>query len=155
MTPEIEIQQLRAELNQANHDYYVLSNPVLSDYDYDMKMKRLQKLEAQFPQFKDDASPTQRVGSDISQRFRQESHRYPMLSLANTYSEADVRDFYERTRKGLNEPFTLICELKYDGTSISLTYENGRLVKALTRGDGQRGDNVTENIKTIRSIPLT
>jgi len=155
MTPEIEIQQLRAELNQANHDYYVLSNPVLSDYDYDMKMKRLQKLEAQFPQFKDDASPTQRVGSDISQRFRQESHRYPMLSLANTYSEADVRDFYERTRKGLNEPFTLICELKYDGTSISLTYENGRLIKALTRGDGQRGDNVTENIKTIRSIPLT
>ncbi|MDD4922048.1 MAG: NAD-dependent DNA ligase LigA, partial [Bacteroidales bacterium] len=155
MSPEKEIQDLRFELNRANYDYYVLSSPRMSDFDYDMKLKRLQVLEDANPSLKDESSPTQRVGSDVSRNFKQESHRYPMLSLGNTYSEEEVRDFYERTTKALNEPFSLICELKFDGTSISLTYKKGRLVKALTRGDGEKGDNVTENVKTIRSIPLT
>jgi DNA ligase (NAD+) len=155
MSPEKEIQHLRLELNRANHDYYVLSFPTLSDFDYDAKLRRLQELEDAYPEFRDEASPTQRVGSDINRNFKQEVHRYPMLSLGNTYSEEEVRAFYERTRKALNEPFTLVCELKFDGTSISLTYEKGRLVKALTRGDGEKGDNVTDNVKTIRSIPLT
>jgi len=154
MSPEKEIQDLRLELNQANYDYYVLSSPTMSDFDYDSKLKRLQELEDTHPELKDDASPTQRVGSDISRNFKQEIHRFPMLSLGNTYTEAEIRDFYERTRKALNEPFSLVCELKFDGTSIALTYQNGRLVKALTRGDGEKGDNVTDNVKTIRSIPL-
>ena len=154
MSPEKEIQDLRLELNQANYDYYVLSSPTMSDFDYDSKLKRLQELEDTHPELKDDASPTQRVGSDISRNFKQEIHRFPMLSLGNTYTEAEIRDFYERTRKALNEPFSLVCELKFDGTSISLTYQNGRMVKALTRGDGEKGDNVTDNVKTIRSIPL-
>jgi len=154
MSPEKEIQDLCLELNQANYDYYVLSSPTMSDFDYDSKLKRLQELEDTHPELKDDASPTQRVGSDISRNFKQEIHRFPMLSLGNTYTEAEIRDFYERTRKALNEPFSLVCELKFDGTSIALTYQNGRLVKALTRGDGEKGDNVTDNVKTIRSIPL-
>jgi len=155
MSPEKEIQDLRNVLNRANYDYYVLSSPVISDFEYDSKLKRLQDLEDANPEFKDEASPTQRVGSDINHNFKQETHHYPMLSLGNTYSEDEVRDFYERTHKALNEPFCLVCELKFDGTSISLTYKNGKLVKALTRGDGQKGDNVTDNVKTIRSIPLT
>jgi len=155
MSPEKEIQELRLELNRANYDYYVLSSPTMSDFDYDSKLRRLQELEDANPELMDEASPTQRVGSDINRNFKQESHKYPMLSLGNTYSEEEVRDFYERTRKALNEPFSLVCELKFDGTSIALTYEKGRLVKALTRGDGEKGDNVTENVKTIRSIPLT
>jgi len=154
MSPEKEIQDLCLELNQANYDYYVLSSPTMSDFDYDSKLKRLQELEDTHPELKDDASPTQRVGSDISRNFKQEIHRFPMLSLGNTYTEAEIRDFYERTRKALNEPFSLVCELKFDGTSIALTYQNGLLVKALTRGDGEKGDNVTDNVKTIRSIPL-
>lgn len=155
MSPENEINVLRVELNRANYEYYVLSLPTLSDFEYDTKLRRLQELEAAHPEYWDDASPTQRVGSDIQHSFTQEPHRYPMLSLANTYSEEEVRDFYERVRKALNEPFQLVCELKFDGTSIALGYENGRLVKALTRGDGEKGDNVTDNIKTIRSIPLS
>ena len=154
MTPQEEIQRLRDELNQANYDYYVLSNPTMTDYDFDQAMARLLSLEQQYPQWADETSPTQRVGNDSQQGFIQEAHRYPMLSLGNTYSESEVSAFYERVRKALNEPFDLVCELKYDGTSISLTYEEGRLVKALTRGDGQRGDNVTDNVRTIRSIPL-
>jgi len=154
MNPEQEISHLRARLHEANHAYYVLSSPIMSDFDYDGLLKRLQDLEAAHPSYFDDTSPTQRVGSDINLSFEQEPHRYPMLSLGNTYSEAEVREFYERVSKLLNEPFALVCELKYDGTSISLTYEAGRLVKALTRGDGSRGDNVTDNVKTIRSIPL-
>ena len=154
MTPQEEIQRLRDELNQANYDYYVLSNPTMTDYDFDQAMARLLSLEQQYPQWADETSPTQRVGNDSQQGFIQEAHRYPMLSLGNTYSESEVSAFYERVRKALNEPFDLVCELKYDGTSISLTYEDGRLVKALTRGDGQRGDNVTDNVRTIRSIPL-
>jgi DNA ligase (NAD+) len=126
----------------------------MSDYDFDGKLRRLQELEEQYPEWADPNSPTQRVGSDISKGFVQEAHRFPMLSLGNTYSESEVADFHERVRKALNEPFRLVCELKFDGASISLTYEKGRLTKALTRGDGVVGDNVTENIKTIRSIPL-
>src|SRR5665647_1653471 len=155
MSPETEIQQLRLELNRANHDYYVLSAPTMTDVDFDVKLRRLQELEEQHPEFWDAHSPSQRVGSDISKGFSQEAHKYPMLSLGNTYSEAEVSDFYKRQHKALNEPFQLVCELKFDGVSISLTYVNGLLFKALTRGDGIIGDNVTENVKTIRSIPLT
>jgi DNA ligase (NAD+) len=155
MAPEKEIENLRNELNRANHEYYVLSTPVLSDFEFDAKLRRLQELEEAYPEFWDETSPSLRVGSDISRNFKQEAHRYPMLSLGNTYSEGEVRDFYDRVSKALNEPFSLVCELKFDGTSISLTYEKGRLVKALTRGDGEKGDNVTNNVKTIRSIPLT
>ncbi len=151
---EERILALRQELRQADHDYYVLSMPVMSDFDYDAKMRELQDLEAQYPQFFDENSPTQRVGSDLSQGFVQEAHRYPMLSLGNTYSEEEVADFFHRTAKLLEEDFDIVCELKFDGTSISLVYEEGRLVKALTRGDGRKGDNVTQNIRTIRSIPL-
>lgn len=155
MSPETEIQQLRLELNRANHDYYVRSSPTMSDFDFDVKLRRLQQLEELYPEFWDEHSPSLRVGSDISKGFIQEAHSYPMLSLGNTYSEAEVSDFHERTLKALNEPFQLVCELKFDGVSISLTYVEGRLSKALTRGDGVMGDNVTENVKTIRSIPLT
>jgi len=149
-----QIENLRRELEQHNYNYYVLSQPTISDYEFDVKLKQLQELEAANPEFFDPNSPTQRVGSDIASGFEQVAHVYPMLSLGNTYSEAEVQDFYERTRKGLNEAFEFVCELKYDGTSISLTYENGLLVRAVTRGDGEKGDDVTANIKTIRSIPL-
>jgi len=149
-----EIDSLRKELHQHNYNYYVLNNPVISDIEFDARMKQLQKLEAAYPEFFDPMSPTQRVGSDITTSFKQFAHQYPMLSLANTYSEAEVRDFYQRVQKSLNEDFELVCELKYDGTSISLTYENGVLKRALTRGDGEKGDDVTANVKTIRSIPL-
>ncbi len=149
-----QIEALRRELEQHNYNYYVLSAPSISDFEFDAKLKELQELEAAHPEFFDSNSPTQRVGSDIASGFEQVAHVYPMLSLGNTYSEAEVQDFYERVRKGLNEEFELVCELKYDGTSISLTYENGSLVRAVTRGDGDKGDDVTANVKTIRSIPL-
>ncbi|MGM9759434.1 MAG: NAD-dependent DNA ligase LigA [Parabacteroides sp.] len=150
-----QIKQLREELEQHNYRYYVLSDPLISDREYDEKMKQLQLLEEAHPEFADPLSPTQRVGSDLSKEFAQVVHTYPMLSLGNTYSEADVRDFYERTERALNgEPFEIVAELKYDGVSISLTYEQGRLVRAVTRGDGTRGDDVTTNVKTIRSVPL-
>jgi len=149
-----KIEELRRELEQHNYNYYVLSQPTISDFDFDTKMRELQDLEAAHPEFFDPNSPTQRVGNDISDGFEQVEHVYPMLSLGNTYSEAEVQDFYERVRKGLNENFELVCELKYDGTSISLTYEHGVLVRAVTRGDGVKGDDVTANVKTIKSIPL-
>jgi len=149
-----QIENLRRELEQHNYNYYVLSQPTISDFEFDAKLKQLLELEAAHPEFFDPNSPTQRVGSDIANGFEQVAHVYPMLSLGNTYSEGEVQDFYERTRKGLNEAFELVCELKYDGTSISLTYENGLLVRAVTRGDGEKGDDVTANVKTIRSIPL-
>ncbi len=156
MTPQEEILQLRAQLHQHNYNYYVLNQPTISDYDFDQLMHRLEDLEMFYPQFADPNSPTQRVGSDLSQSFRQVPHRYPMLSLANTYSEADVRDFYERVRSGLGgEPFEIVAEMKYDGLSISLTYVDGQLTQAVTRGDGEKGDDVTANVRTIRSIPLT
>ena len=149
-----KIQQLRDELNQFNYDYYVLSKPSISDYEFDLKLKELQELELTYPKYFDSASPTQRVGSDISKEFIQVKHKYPMLSLSNTYSEGEVNDFYERVKKSLNEDFEIVCELKYDGTSISLIYEDGRLQQAITRGDGEKGDDVTNNVKTIQSIPL-
>ena len=149
-----QIESLRRELEQHNYNYYVLSSPVISDMDFDAKMNQLQELEDAHPEFFDPNSPTQRVGSDIAAGFNQVSHVYPMLSLGNTYSQGEVSDFYDRVRRGLNEDFELVCELKYDGTSISLTYEDGLLVRAVTRGDGVKGDDVTNNVKTIRSIPL-
>ena len=151
---EVRIVALRRELEQHNYNYYVLSAPTISDREFDEKMKELEKLEAEHPEFYDADSPTQRVGSDLTKEFRQVAHRYPMLSLGNTYSEEDVRDFYERIERTLGEPFEIVAELKFDGTSISLIYEGGRLVQAVTRGDGVRGDDVTANVRTIRSIPL-
>ena len=151
---ELKIKQLRKELEQHNYNYYVLSVPVISDKEFDFMMKELQSLEEQFPKYADLLSPTQRVGSDISKEFEQVEHQYPMLSLGNTYSESEIRDFYERTARALNEPFEIVAELKYDGSSISLIYENGELKRAITRGDGTRGDDVTANVKTIRSVPL-
>lgn len=150
-----KIEELQSELHRHNHNYYVLHAPEISDQAFDEKMRQLQELEEQYPQYRHENSPTMRVGSDLNKNFTQVAHTYPMLSLANTYSEAEVSDFYERTRKALNgEPFAICCELKYDGTSISLTYEQGRLIRAVTRGDGEKGDDVTDNVKTIRTIPL-
>lgn len=148
------IDSLRQELEQHNYNYYVLNKPTISDFEFDKKLKELEKLEQAHPEFFDPNSPTQRVGSDINIAFKQVKHQYPMLSLSNTYSEGEVLDFYERTRRSLNADFELVCELKYDGSSISLIYENGVLVRAITRGDGEKGDDVTANVKTIRSIPL-
>ena len=149
------IEQLRKELHEHNYRYYVLNAPVIGDEEFDMLMHELQDLEARHPEMADANSPTQRVGSDISTEFRQVAHRYPMLSLANTYSEEDIRQWYESVSKGLaGENFEVCCEMKYDGLSISLTYVDGRLEQAVTRGDGVQGDDVTRNVKTIRSIPL-
>ncbi len=149
-----QIDSLRRELEMHNYNYYVLSEPTISDYEFDLKMKQLQDMELAHPEYYDPNSPSQRVGSDIVSGFEQVTHNYPMLSLGNTYSLEEVQDFYDRTMKLLNEPFEVVCELKYDGTSISLLYENGLLVRAVTRGDGEKGDDVTANVKTIRSIPL-
>lgn len=149
-----DIEQRRADIDRWNYLYYVQAKPEISDYDFDQKMKELERLEAEHPQYYDPNSPTQRVGSDLSSNFVQVVHAYPMLSLSNTYSEGEVREFYDRTARALNEDFEVVCELKYDGTSISLIYENGYLVRALTRGDGVKGDDVTVNIRTIKSIPL-
>lgn len=149
------ILSLREELNRHNYDYYVLSNPTISDFEFDQKMRELQDLEALHPEMDDPNSPSRRVGSDLSIEFKQVKHQYPMLSLGNTYSQAEVADFFDRVNRGLGgAPFEIVCELKYDGTSISLVYEEGRLVRAVTRGDGEKGDDVTENVRTIRTIPL-
>ena len=155
MDEKQRIEQLREELHAHNHRYYVLNQPTIDDQEFDRLMRELQDLEAKHPELYDPNSPTQRVGSDLNQEFRQVAHKYPMLSLANTYSEQEVAEWYESVRKGLaGEDFDVCCEMKYDGLSISLTYENGRLIRAVTRGDGVQGDDVTENVKTIRSIPL-
>lgn len=156
MTDERQrILQLRNELHEHNYKYYVLNQPEISDQEFDFMMKELQELEARHEDMFDHNSPTQRVGSDINQEFTQVTHKYPMLSLANTYSQEEVADFYNSVKKGLNdEDFDICCELKYDGLSISLTYEDGKLVRGVTRGDGVHGDDVTANVKTIRSIPL-
>lgn len=154
MTEIERIDQLREELHLHNYKYYVLNDPVISDQEFDKLMRELQDLEARYPEHYDQNSPSVRVGSDINKNFIQVEHKYPMLSLGNTYSEAEVTEFYERVRKSLNEEFEICCELKFDGTSISLTYEDGKLVRAVTRGDGVKGDDVTDNVKTIRSIPL-
>ena len=154
MVVKDKIKALLEALEQHNYNYYVLSAPTISDREFDEMMKELQVLEEAHPEYADPHSPTQRVGSDLSKEFEQVVHKYPMLSLGNTYSEDEVKDFYERIARDLNEPFEIVAELKYDGTSISLTYEDGRLVRAVTRGDGTRGDDVTANVKTIRSVPL-
>ena len=155
MDEKQRIEQLRQELHEHNHRYYVLNQPIIDDQEFDRLMRELQDLEAKHPELYDPNSPTQRVGSDLNQEFRQVAHKYPMLSLANTYSEQEVAEWYESVKKGLGgDDFDVCCEMKYDGLSISLTYENGRLIRAVTRGDGVQGDDVTENVKTIRSIPL-
>lgn len=149
-----QIDTLREELNKHNYDYYVLSAPTISDFEFDKKLKELTDLETQYPEYFDPNSPSQRVGSDINKSFKQVPHKYPMLSLGNTYTEEEITDFYNRVKKALNDDFDIVCELKYDGTSISLTYINGQLTQAVTRGDGVQGDDVTANVRTIRSIPL-
>lgn len=154
MTPKERIDWLRAELHRHNYNYYVLNAPEISDNEFDDLMRELQDLEKAHPEYADENSPTMRVGSDLNKNFTQVAHKYPMLSLGNTYSEGEVADFYERVKKALNEDFEICCELKFDGTSISLTYEDGKLVRAVTRGDGEKGDDVTDNVKTIRTIPL-
>lgn len=154
MTPKERIDRLRAELHRHNYNYYVMNAPEITDKEFDDLMRELQDLEKEHPEYADENSPTMRVGSDLNKNFTQVAHKYPMLSLGNTYSENEVTDFYERVKKALNEDFEICCELKYDGTSISLTYEDGKLVRAVTRGDGEKGDDVTDNVKTIRTIPL-
>lgn len=148
------IEELRRQLDEHNYNYYVLSQPIISDYDFDMLLKELEKLEKENPEFFDPNSPTQRVGSDLNKEFEQVRHTYPMLSLSNSYSEEEMRDFDQKIRKLTDQQFEYVCELKYDGTSISLQYKNGVLQRAITRGDGTFGDDVTANVKTIRSIPL-
>ncbi|NCB26186.1 MAG: NAD-dependent DNA ligase LigA [Bacteroidia bacterium] len=148
------IESLRQQLHDYNYHYYVLSQPLISDRKFDQLMQELIKLEAEHPEWHDPNSPTLRVGSDINKSFTQVTHRYSMLSLQNTYSEGEVADFYNRVKRSLNEEFEIVCELKYDGTSISLHYENGRLSRAVTRGDGKKGDDVTANVRTIQNVPL-
>lgn len=153
-TIEDKINSLRVEINKHNHLYYVLSAPTISDRDFDMLMKELEVLEAAYPELITSDSPTQRVGSDRHAGFKQVAHQYPMLSLSNTYSHDEVRDFYDRVARELGYDFELVAELKYDGLSISLIYEYGIFVRAITRGDGRQGDDVSSNVRTIRSIPL-
>lgn len=148
------IQELRSALEDHNYNYYVLSKPVISDLEFDLLMKELEKLEAEHPEFFDPNSPTQRVGSDLNKEFEQVRHQYSMLSLSNSYSEEELLDFDQKIRKLTDQQFDYVCELKYDGTSISLRYKNGSLDKAITRGDGTFGDDVTTNVRTIKSIPL-
>ena len=150
-----KINQLRNELEEHNYKYYVLAFPEISDFDFDMKLKELEKLEQEHPEFQDPNSPTQRVGSDINQEFNQVRHRYPMLSLSNSYSKEELHEFDARIRRTIGEAFDYVCELKFDGASISLLYENGQLLRAVTRGDGEKGDDVTSNARTIRSVPLS
>ena len=155
MDEKQRIEQLRQELHEHNHRYYVENQPTISDQEFDELMHEWQRLEALHPEMYDANSPTQRVGSDLNSEFKQVAHRYPMLSLANTYNQQEVADWYDSVRRGLEgEDFEVCCEMKYDGLSISLTYENGRLVRGVTRGDGVNGDDVTANVRTIRSIPL-
>lgn len=153
-TPQEQIEQLRSELHEHNFNYYVLSKPEISDFEFDEMMRKLADLESKYPEYYDANSPTKRVGSDINTGFKQVEHIYPMLSLQNTYSQEEVTEFYNRVKRGLNEDFEIVCELKFDGTSISLVYENGRLKQAITRGDGRQGDDVTDNVRTISSVPL-
>lgn len=149
-----KIEELTEKINEHNYRYYVLSQPVISDYDFDMMMKELSELEKEYPEFADPNSPTQRVGGDITKEFEQVRHLYPMLSLSNTYSEEEVRAFDQRVKKAIDGEVEYVCELKYDGVAISLYYEKGELVRAVTRGDGVQGDDVTTNVRTIRSVPL-
>lgn len=155
MNEQDRILNLRKELHEHNRRYYVLNQPIISDQQFDFMMHELQELEARHPELADPNSPTQRVGSDLNQQFKQVAHKFPMLSLANTYNAEDVREWYNQVTKGLEgQPFEVCCEMKYDGLSISLTYEHGKLIRAVTRGDGVQGDDVTNNVRTINSIPL-
>jgi DNA ligase (NAD+) len=150
-----EVNRLTNELNYHNHLYYVESNPEISDYDFDMLLKKLQALEGQFPDLADDNSPTKRVGGDITKKFETVVHKYPMLSLSNTYSKEEIEDWFVRLKKQVDGDLEYVCELKYDGVAIGIQYVNGRLKQAVTRGDGSQGENVTNNVKTIRTIPLS
>ncbi|HAT69263.1 MAG TPA: DNA ligase (NAD(+)) LigA, partial [Flavobacteriaceae bacterium] len=154
MTVKDQIQQLREELRQHNYNYYVLDKPEISDYDFDQKLKQLQDLETENPEFYDANSPTLRVGGQVTKNFDTTTHDYRMYSLDNSYSKEDLEDWEKRIMKMVDGDVHYTCELKYDGASISLTYEDGELIRAVTRGDGFKGDNVTNNVKTIRSIPL-
>ena len=154
MDSKARILELRRQLHEHNHNYYVLNSPTIGDMEFDMLMRELQDLEAANPDMYDPTSPTLRVGSDITKEFKQVQHKYPMLSLGNTYSKEEVADFFDRVKRALNEEFEICCELKFDGTSISLTYIDGKLERAVTRGDGEKGDDVTANVKTIRTVPL-
>ena len=149
-----QIEELRRKIEEHNYNYYILDEPVISDFEYDLLVNELETLEKKYPEFLTPDSPTQRVGSDLTQEFRQYDHRYPMMSLGNTYNEEELLDFNSRVEKVAGKPVEYVCELKFDGASISITYRKGRLNLALTRGDGTKGDDVTPNIKTIRSIPL-
>ena len=143
------------ELNQHNYNYYVLAQPTISDFEFDQKLKELAELEKKYPDYQDSDSPTQKIGGEITKEFKTVKHRWPMLSLGNTYSEQDLRDFDERIRKAVGNDFEYVCELKFDGLSMSLSYEKGKLTRAVTRGDGSKGDDVTTNIRTINRIPKT
>ena len=149
-----KIETLRKEIEEHNNRYYVLNQPLISDFEYDILLNELDTLEKKFPEFRSDNSPTKRVGSDITKEFEQYEHIYPMLSLGNTYSEEELREFDNRIHKSISQPIEYVCESKFDGASISITYINGSLFRAVTRGDGNKGDDVTLNVKTIRSIPL-
>jgi DNA ligase (NAD+) len=148
------IESLSLELHRHNHEYYVLNSPTISDYDFDMKLKELQKLEDEFPDLADPNSPTKRVGGDITDKFQKVKHKYPMLSLSNTYNFDEIRDWEKRIKKNTEESIEYVCELKYDGVAIGITYENGVMARAVTRGDGQTGEDVTTNVRTISSVPL-
>jgi DNA ligase (NAD+) len=150
---KIKIDQLTAELNKHNYNYYILSQPSISDFEFDILLKELEVLEKQFPHLASANSPTQKVGGDLTKQFVQVKHKYAMLSLGNTYSEEELKEFDDRIRKSIGNDFEYVCELKFDGLAISITYENGKLVKAVTRGDGVKGDDVTTNVKTIKTIP--
>lgn len=154
MDAKNEIQRLTDELNRHNHLYYVESNPEISDYDFDQLLEKLQQLEKEYPEFASDLSPTKRVGGDITKKFETVKHRFPMLSLSNTYSEEEIIDWGNRIRKTIETPFEYVCELKYDGVAIGISYLNGRLNRAITRGDGVQGEDVTKNVKTIKTVPL-
>jgi DNA ligase (NAD+) len=153
-TAKDRIIQLREALNLHNYKYYVCGKPEISDYEFDVMMRQLEDLERAYPEMYDPNSPTQRVGSDIAEGFTQVAHRYPMMSLGNTYSLEELRDFADRVNRESESSVEFVCELKYDGLAISLTYERGELVRAVTRGDGNVGDDVTRNVRTIKSIPL-
>lgn len=155
MTVKEQIKQLEKEINQHNYSYYVLSNPTISDFEFDMLLKQLQDLEEQYPEFASENSPTKRVGGDITKNFETVKHRFPMFSLSNSYSKEEIVDFENRIKKLIDDEVTYICELKYDGVAISITYKNGQLFQAITRGDGTQGEDVTANVRTIKTIPLT
>ena len=149
-----KIEELSKELQHHNYLYYIKDAPEISDYDFDQKLKELQKLEEEFPEFKDANSPTQRVGGGITKEFPTVRHKYPMMSLANTYSKEELEDFLKRIAKSISDPVEFVCELKYDGAAIGMIYKNGKLDKAITRGDGNQGDDITANVRTIRTVPL-